>query len=551
VTALAHHWREAGDAPKEAEYVRLAGFLALDTGACWEAIGYLERALDLAEVAANGASAPAHAASAAARRRALRPLLALDPNRLVEPHESRFHLGTLEGGLTEAHYRLGNLKRCREHGERALAHLGQWVPRSRFAWAADTIRQGVVRCLQAVGRVRSRDEAQARRVANEVGAVLLRVTEAFYFSLQPLPIVWSSLRLVNQCAPAGDSPILAQGYTMLGVLASAVPAPALAAGWCRRALRIAQETAGERDVASILSRTAVVHTAICQWAEAAAAVEEGARIAERVGDMRLWAECVGQKGLIRFYSGDFPSGLSSWREAFRLARRGGNAQIETWGLMSQGDILVRLGRNGEALQFYAEAIARIQEEESRRAEAVCLFGMCALAHLRAGDERAALERAEAALVLILTAPPIVYFVEHGIAATAEVFLRLAERQAVRHDSSASLLDVRAQKALASLVRFSRRFPLGRPHARLWQGLAAWIAGRPKRAMRLWQRSIELGTRLGTPYELGQAHLEIGRHLPPGEERRRHLQGARDVFERLGALADLERAGEELEGTAAG
>jgi hypothetical protein len=40
-------------------------------------------------------------------------------------------------------------------------------------------------------------------------------------------------------------------------------------------------------------------------------------------------------------------------------------------------------------------------------------------------------------------------------------------------------------------------------------------------------------------------------LPPGEERRRHLQGARDVFERLGALADLERAGEELEGTAAG
>jgi serine/threonine protein kinase/tetratricopeptide (TPR) repeat protein len=547
VTALAHHWREAGEETKEAEYVRLAGFLALRSGACREAITYFERALELTHAAANAAGASGVEPPRAASRRPgpARPLLALDPNKRVEPEEREFQLGTLEGGLTEAYYRLGDLKRCREHGELALAHLGQYVPGGRFAWAADTLRQGVVRCLQAVAKVRSRDTARARCVADEVGGVLLRVTEAFYFSLQAMPVVWSSLRLVNQCAPAGPSPILAQGYVMLAVLASAVPAPALAAGWCRRALSVAEQTASARDVASILSRTAVVHTAICQWDEANAALDRAARIAEEVGDMRLWAECVGQKGLLGFYSGRFETALTFWREAFRLGRRGGNQQIESWGLMCQGDILVRLGRNEEALPLYAEAIARMKDQETLRAESICLFGMCALAHLRAGDERAALAQAEAALVQILTIRPIVYFVQHGFAATAEVFLRLAERQARRGDPSVAMLEVRAQKALASLHRFSRRFPLGRPHAHLWQGLEDWSKGRSGRAVRHWRRSVELAQRLQTPYELGQAHFEMGRHATAGAEGDRHLRRALEVFEQLGSRTDVECVNEEL------
>jgi tetratricopeptide (TPR) repeat protein len=437
------------------------------------------------------------------------------------------------------------LKRCREHGQLALAELGQYVPRSQVAWTADTLRQGIVRGLQAARNTRSRDEARARVVAGEVGRVILRITEAFYFSLQSLPIVWSSLRLVNQCAPAGPSPMLAQGYIMLAVLASAVPAPALAAAWCRRALAVAETTGSGGDVASILSRTAVVRTSICQWDEAIAALDEATHLAEQVGNMRLWAECVGQKGLIRFYSGDFEQALVDWREAYRLGRRGGNEQIQSWGLMGQGDVLVRLGRIDEAVQLYDEAFARVNVGTTMRAESICVLGMCALAHLRAGDERAALERAEGALDLLLTTRPIVYFLQHGLVGATEVLLRLAERRCDVEGRSHATLLARARQALAYLRQYSRRFPLGRAHASLWRGLGAWIDDRPQRAMRMWRRTIELAESLRTPYELGQAHLEIGRHLQPGEERTRHLQQAKDLFQKRGARREMQRALEEV------
>jgi len=41
LTALAHHWQQAGEAAKEAEYAERAGVLALHSGACQEAIVHL------------------------------------------------------------------------------------------------------------------------------------------------------------------------------------------------------------------------------------------------------------------------------------------------------------------------------------------------------------------------------------------------------------------------------------------------------------------------------------------------------------------------------
>ncbi len=44
---------------------------------------------------------------------------------------------------------------------------------------------------------------------------------------EALPLIWSSLRLVNQCEPVGPSPYLAEGYMNLGVLAGIAPLPRL------------------------------------------------------------------------------------------------------------------------------------------------------------------------------------------------------------------------------------------------------------------------------------------------------------------------------------
>ena len=95
-------------------------------------------------------------------------------------------------------------------------------------------------------------------------------------------------------------------------------------------------------------------------------------------------------------------------------------------------------------------------------------------------------------------------------------------------------------------RFAHRFAVGRPHALLWGGLLAWLGGHRRLAVRRWQRTLRVATELRTPYELGRAHLELGRHLPiDAPARRAHLDHAAVVFQRLGCATELTRVQTEL------
>ena len=65
-------------------------------------------------------------------------------------------------------------------------------------------------------------------------------------------------------------------------------------------------------------------------------------------------------------------------------------------------------------------------------------------------------------------------------------------------------------------------------------------------MNFWQEAIKVATELRTPYELGRAHFEIGRHLPQGEPARQaHLQKALELFQQLSCGLELEWTRREL------
>ena len=158
VTALAHHWREAGQPAREAPYACEAGMLALRSGACAEAVRYLRRALELSQMTI---AVPAR--SDARRRRSRRAIL--DPNADVDRGSQSFALGRIHGALSEAYFRLGDLKNSRDHAVRALTHFGQGVPSGRIAWTAAMLRQLLLRAVQRLTRVRARDPERARLVA--------------------------------------------------------------------------------------------------------------------------------------------------------------------------------------------------------------------------------------------------------------------------------------------------------------------------------------------------------------------------------------------------
>ena len=525
LTALAHHWGEAGDTDREARYACAAGTVSLRTGACREAAALFLRARELLLIGASGT-------------RPTRPRIrgVLDPNTRMDTESSEFALGLVEGGLSEAFYRLGDLKTCRVHSERALRHFGQHVPRGPAGWIGAAIWQGLVRGAQTIARMRARNAA-ARPVASEIARVQLRLTDTFFYSLDLGGILWSSIRVVNQCEPAGPLPELAQGYAILALLAGAAGTHRLATRWARRALTIAEGTGIPRNVAWIRSRLAVYHVAECRWAECEAGVRHAAEVAERVGDQRLWEEARTQYALLAVYRGRFEESLALFREVQRLSRRSGNQQIACWGTIGEGGALCRLGRDEDGVRILVEALAAI-DEQTMRAEAITGFGILALARLRTRDPAGAFEAADRAVGHIRTMKAVAYWTQPGIAGAAEVLLSLlavgwAPTPAVR-----ARLSTQGREAVLAMRRFARHFPLGRPYAALWSGTAAWIAGRARRAHRLWERAIALAEQLGTPYECARAHLEVGRYLPTDSpDRLHHLHRAEELFDKLGSVRD--------------
>jgi tetratricopeptide (TPR) repeat protein len=539
-TALARHWGAAGEWSKEAQYCEQAGLQALQSGACREAVGFLQRAVEIIEQIEAEARRLQTAAPSF-----LRQLARIDPNSGIDPESVAFRLGRLEGGLAEACHRLGEMESCLEHGRRALTHFSQYVPTAEPMWTIDVLRQVILRPLQRA-RGRSRQNADhVRQVAGTVSRVQERMTEAFYYAMQPLQLVWSSLRQVNQAWPAGEEAALAKGNAMIGVLLSVTPGYRLAESWCRSALRIAAASGSPRDRALVLLRAAVVQMSKCDWAAAAESLRIADGLAAEVGDFRLREETAVIETARSIYTGRYQAGLDHIDLALRLARRASDSQIERWSIMGQADLYVRLGRPAEAIERYETGLERIGGK-TMKTEIIWGYGMLALARLRTGDRLGAFTAASRSLELIMATQPVAYWMQHGMAATCEVLSTLLEDPHGLDDNARAQLRRFVKQACVGMRRYARRFPLGRPPADLWEGMQAWLDGHPRRALRRWQRCIRQAMELELPYERGRAHFEIARcRMVSDPERLEHLLQAIELFEGLGCSYELGAARAQL------
>jgi hypothetical protein len=130
------------------------------------------------------------------------------------------------------------------------------------------------------------------------------------------------------------------------------------------------------------------------------------------------------------------------------------------------------------------------------------------------------------------------------------YSNLAEACLVLWEAQPHAADLRrlSDKACKHLGRYARALPIGRPRSGVWLGQHNWLSGRRAKAQRLWQRSLAQAGQLGMAYDEGLAHYAIGRGLEAGHpDRARYLEGARDIFSRLGAASALADVESELEG----
>jgi hypothetical protein len=538
LAALAHHWREAGDLARESVYVREAGLLALRSNAASEAVQLLSRAIDVLRILNQGSAFP--------RARGKRAWL--DPTTRVDPEDAGFALASIEGALCEAYFRLGDMTACAAQAAKTLALFGSRVPETTPRWLSATLAEIARRTSQRALRVRAARPEVALRVAEESGRVQLRLTETYFYSLRVLPIIWSALRVVNQCEPAGPSAPLAQGYVILAILAGLARLRRLGDSWAQRAVQIATATGVDQTVAWVQSRVAVYHIPDCRWDEIRQEIDEAARIADRVGDIRLRTEISTIAANADLYVGEYQRSLDTSRVLEGLSRRSGNRQGECWALLAQTGLLIRLGRGGDA-ERCALAALTLADRDTMKSEAICGLGGLAMARLMNGDNAGAYDAAERAVAQTREAKPVAYWLQNAFAVMVETLLSLQEAGWTPAATGATPVGHLADEAVAALWRFARQVPLGRAHAHLGRGLASWLAGKESRAMRDWQKAASLADALGLRYELARAHFEIGRHLPEGESRASHLRRAQDQFERLGCAVELERI-QHLSGRAA-
>ena len=120
---------------------------------------------------------------------------------------------------------------------------------------------------------------------------------------------------------------------------------------------------------------------------------------------------------------------------------------------------------------------------------------------------------------------------------------------VRHQIDTVPVTSAIHELFAAFRAFKEMFPVAGPAFKRLIGSYYWAAGRHSKAMSKWAEAVDIGTKLGTRFEVALAHYEIGRHIDyrlSDARRSAHLAAALAQFDDMGAQRLRRFAMEELE-----
>jgi tetratricopeptide (TPR) repeat protein len=506
---LAHHWGQAGVTEKTLDYTEKAAEQALHSFANQEAVDFFSQAL------------------------------ALDAR--MEPGSGRLRRGRWERQLGQAYWGLGRLEESRKHFQRAVALLGWPMPATRGRLVASLLGQALRQFWHRLRPARSAASPEARSTLLETARAYEHLAEISYHANERALIIYTTLRTLNLAERAGPSPELARAYANMCIIAGLIPLRSLAEAYGRRA----QETAHSMELLAaqehVLRRTGIYYVGVGQWDKAQGSFERAVAMAEHLGNQRAREEGLAILAWAVYYRSQFVRSKELFAQAYDAAHRSNNTLYMARGLSGQATNALQLGQLEEAVTL-AQASLDLFSGDIDPLEEIRVYGIFAVVSLYQGDLQSAFQSAKKASSVIAESAPTSAFLLGGYIDVAQVYLALWEADASPALAERQELTDAARQACATLRRFARRFPIGQPRAWSHQGWADWLAGRPQRAHKAWQKSLSAAERLSMPYEQGLAHYEIGRHLDAQDPARRtHLTRACEILSQLGAAYELARA----------
>ena len=518
-STLAHHWGEAAVVDKALLYLDRAGESALRGFANREAIGFLEKAVELvAESRDEEAVGSAEARPAYAQRHA---------------------------HLAEAYYRLGEFSESEEHSRAALDLLRRKVPegrgRLRFATARLVAHQLGCRLKPTFFA----SEAQLDDAARS-GLVL---DDEIYGTLAKVAFLNDDVDLTAYCVlhslktgeAFGPSPELAQVYGNIGFTAGLIPIHSLARSYVGRAHKVISEIEGRDSVADawVSFTSSFYASGTGDWDVAEEQAANAIRLYERFGDWTQWALAMQVLAKACVYRGQYPR-FAELTELLLTSGRERAAQAEqAWCLNNRAEIILNSTNElGRVLEVLEEALALPFQHSA----ALNSHALEAVVHLRLDHADAARESATAALALIEESQPSSHGLLVGYFSTATTLLALRQRPELQEDRALAHQIASANRCLRNLGRV---FPIARPRALLCQGLELRLDGKSK-ARKLWEKALDEAQHLRLEHDAALVRLELGRQPDEGDETRAsHLARALETLETLGVQYDAKIVQESL------
>jgi hypothetical protein len=459
---LAHHWDRAERPGKAVKYLEKAGERAALNHSNREAVGFLGRAVELAEEG----------------------LIEADPVRRSD----------WERILGEAQVKLSNYRTARDLLNTALKRRGLPNPRRNSTRLASLTWHIALQAVHRMSPVQLVDRARGdiRRDRHHAAKIFKRLGEVAFFNDEPLPLIHATFTALNMAESSGSTPEMVNGYGSVGIVAGLGGLHGIARKYVDRGTSLAESLENDQLIARADLLRLVYAISIGDWETVDEACIRGCELFGKLGDRFRWESCRAAHGYGHLFRGAYSEADEAWEETFRSAREGA-LQSRLWA--RAGQMASGLEQGGVARRQVDELV-HLLDQNRQHTEAIMGSGLLAKAKLLEGDLEGARQQADSAFELLDGKPTTLYYTLWGLAAIPEVYLEL---WAAMEDPGKRLRG-RAEKACKILGAFGRMFPVAVPRARISQGRLAWLGGKKKKARRLWAQGLEQARALGIPGE---------------------------------------------------
>ena len=508
---LAHHYALAEDSPRAIFYLEKSGHQALSGGAYVEAANFFEEAVHITD------------------------------QDLKNLNVSNMQRASWEHQLGEAYIGLGMLDRSRKHFEKAAELLGWPSPNQRSALLMRLLLQ---LGWQATRLIRGKPFRPAKNPSQTLDAARTheRLAEIYYFAQDRLHLLNSTLHALNLSQKAPPSPELAHAYALACSVATIVGVHSLAERYQERALQTAAQLNHLPAQARVFSRIGYYNIGIGSLKRAIHFLDQASEISERLRDYRQWGESASLRAWTAYLAGDFEDNRARYERVYRMAKQVGNIQYQNWGQWGQAHGLLRMNRLEEARRALTSVIKQMESGEYSGAQ-VLAYGLMSIICMHMEDWTNMLGYGKR-LVRTEKRPDRISIADfEGYAGAAEVFLTLWQKNPTeilnQIDFSLEKCQIAARRALKSMERFTRRYPLAKPRTYYLRGWLAALDGKNQDAIRIWKNGLHLFQTAEMPYEEARLHDILGRHLPNEDpDGPTHRETAKQLFEKLNAKLDL-------------